>query len=138
MGYWGVKSYEGDEASDALDAAFQRIHGDRYDELMDDGNPMPFDEVQLSLADPRTLAAAVDELTQAFGSAPSVDWDAEQRLAFAGVVVRHAEAGVPIPAEQAELALAWLESEEVDWDEATVRMLRRRHEIALMTRAPRS
>jgi hypothetical protein len=138
MGYWGVKSYEGDEASDALDAAFQQVHGDRYDELMDDGNPMPFDEVQLSLADPRTLAVAVEALAETFGSAPSDAWDDEQRLAFAGVVVRHAEAGVPIPGEQALLALGWLESEAVDWDEATVRMLRRRQEIDLLTKAPRS
>jgi hypothetical protein len=27
MGYWGVKSYENDEAADALDAGFDRVHG---------------------------------------------------------------------------------------------------------------
>ena len=27
MGHWGVKSYEHDEAADALDAGFDRVHG---------------------------------------------------------------------------------------------------------------
>ena len=27
MGHWGVKSYEHDEAADAMDAAFDRVYG---------------------------------------------------------------------------------------------------------------
>ena len=55
MGYWGVKSYENDDADDALDAGFERVHGDLYEQLMDDGNPLSFEQVQKGLADSRTL-----------------------------------------------------------------------------------
>ena len=55
MGHWGVKSYENDEADDALDAGFDRVHGEHYDELMDDRNPLTFEQVQQQLADARTL-----------------------------------------------------------------------------------
>ena len=27
MGHWGVKSFENDDAADALDAGFDRVHG---------------------------------------------------------------------------------------------------------------
>ncbi len=42
MGHWGVKSYEHDDAADALDAGFDRVHGAQYEELMDDRNPLTF------------------------------------------------------------------------------------------------
>ena len=133
MGYWGINSYEGDAAADALDAAFDRVHGDRYEALLDDRDPTPFDKVQEQLADARTLAAAVEELRATFDDDPST-WDDEERLAFAGVVVRHAECRVPIPDDWRRTAIAWLEAEDLDWDEPTVRRLRRQKEIALLSR----
>ena len=60
MGHWGVKSYENDDAADALDAGFDRVHGAVYDELMDDENPLTSEQVQKRLANPETLAAAVE------------------------------------------------------------------------------
>ena len=111
MGHWGVKSYENDEASDAMDAGFDRVHGERYEELMDDRNPLTYEQVQQRLADPRTLAASIDALWEAVGRevAPE-DWDDEARLAMAGVVVRHAELKVPIPEEWRRRAIDWLEA----------------------------
>jgi hypothetical protein len=128
MGHWGVKSYENDDADSALDAAFDRVHKSRYDELMDDRNPMTFDQVHEELADPQTLAAAVEWLRQEFGG-DFDSWDEIARLAFSGVVVRHAEFGVPIPSEWKDRAVRWLEAEEIEWDEDTVRRLRREKEI---------
>jgi hypothetical protein len=137
MGQWGVKSYENDLADEALDAGFDRIHGAVYEELMDDRNPLSFDQVQKRLADARTLAAAVAELEVEAGAAPRDDpgaWDAELRLALAGVVVRHVELGVAIPENLRDLAIGWLEDEEIDWEEETKRRLRREKEVALLRR----
>ena len=100
MGYWGIKSYENDDADDVLDAGFEDVHGDLYEELMDDGNPLSVDQVQKRLADGRTLAAAVAALEEMVGAklaGPAESWDEAARLGFAGVVVRHAELGVEIP-----------------------------------------
>ena len=133
MGSWGVKSYENDEASDAIDAGLERVHGDAYDALMDDRNPIPFDEAQKTLASPATLAAAFEALREAVGPAIEWDdWDEVERLAFAGVVVRHAEFGVPVPADWRNRAIAWLENETIAWDETTVRQLRRQHEVGVL------
>ena len=133
MGQWGVRSYEGDDAADALDAAFERVHGTAYDDLMDDRNPLTFDQVQQKLANPETLAVAVGMLDGEFGA--DVDaWDDDARLAFAGVIVRHAEAGVPIPEAWRARALDWLDREAIEWEEATARGLRRQKEIALLKR----
>jgi hypothetical protein len=130
MGHWGVKSYDNDEASDALDAGFDRVHGERYEELMDDRNPLTYEQVQQRLADERTLAAAIEALRDAVGrEVPPDDWDDEARLALAGVVVRHAELKVPIPEEWRQRAIDWLEREEIEWEEATARRLRREKEI---------
>jgi hypothetical protein len=136
MGHWGVKSYENDEANDALDAGFDRVHGERYDELMDDRNPLTYEQVQQRLADARTLDASVAALRDAIGPdvAPD-DWDDEARLALAGVVVRYAEMKVPVPDEWRRRAIDWLEREEIEWHEATVRRLRRQKEIELLKRA---
>ncbi len=136
MGHWGVKSYENDEASDALDAGFDRVHGERYEELMDDRNPLRYEQVQQRLADARTLEAAIEALTDALGHdvAPE-DWDDEAKLALAGVVVRHAELKVPIPEEWRRRAIDWLGREEIEWHEATARRLRRQKEIDLLGRA---
>lgn len=134
MGYWGVKSFENDDASDALDAGFDRVHGDAYDDLMDDRNALTYDQVQAKLANPETLAAALDALREAVET-PFEDWDEVERLAFAGVVVRHAELGIPIPEADRLRAIEWLENEEIDWDEATIRRLRRDKEIALLRKA---
>jgi hypothetical protein len=133
MGHWGVRSYEIDEAADALDAAFERVHGDRYESLMDDRNPMTPDQVHRTLVSPATLAAAIDALAAAFGPDPE-SWDEVARLAFAGVVVRHAEFGVPLPPDARARALDWLRDEDIDWDEATKRRLRREAEIELLLR----
>ncbi len=135
MGHWGVKSYENDEASDALDAGFDRVHGERYDELMDDRHPLTYEQVQQRLADARTLEAAIGALQEALGQevAPE-DWDDEAKLALAGVVVRHAELNVPIPEEWRRRAIDWLEREEIEWHEATARRLRRQKELDLLRR----
>ena len=69
MGHWGVKSYENDDADDALDAGFEEVHGDLYEELMDDRNPLSFEQVQKRLADGRTLTAAVAVLEEMVGAA---------------------------------------------------------------------
>jgi len=50
MGSWGVRSYENDEANDALDRGFEKVHGDLYDELMDDRNPLTPEQIQARLA----------------------------------------------------------------------------------------
>ncbi|MDR3636739.1 MAG: hypothetical protein P4L84_23245 [Isosphaeraceae bacterium] len=134
MGHWGVKSYENDDAADALDAGFDRVHGDRYNELMDDASPLTFEQVQERLASPETLAAAIAALERTVG-APFEEWDEMDRLAFAGIVVRHAELAVPIPDVWRLRALGWLEDEGIDWDEATVRKLRREKEIRLLVGA---
>jgi hypothetical protein len=132
MGHWGVKSYEIDEASDALDSAFEKVHGAEYDELMDDRNPMTFDQIQKRLANTATLHAAVDALRAEFGD--EATWDEIARLAYCGVIVRHAELGITIPEDAKKKAVSWLEHEEIDWQEATARGLRRAKEIALLTR----
>ncbi|SIO43740.1 hypothetical protein SAMN05444166_4718 [Singulisphaera sp. GP187] len=131
MGHWGVKSYENDDASDALEAGFDEVHGAVYDDLMDDRSPLTFEQVQAKLADARTLAAALAALSATVG-APFEEWDEVERLAFAGVVVRHAELDVPIPDEARTRALDWLEYEEIEWDETTARRLRREKEVALL------
>ena len=134
MGHWGVKSYEIDEADEALDAAFEAVHGEQYERLMDDRNPMSLDQIHKQLADPRTLEAALAALSEAFGADVST-WDEVARLAYAGVVVRHAEMRVPIPADVRDRAVAWLRDEDIEWDEATSRRLRREKEIDLLNRA---
>jgi hypothetical protein len=135
MGHWGVKSYENDQASEALDAGFDRVHGGLYEELMDDRNPLTYEQVQQRLGDARTLGAAIEALRDVIGRevAPE-DWDDEAKLALAGVVVRHAELKVPIPEEWRRRAIDWLEREEIEWDRATARRLRRQKEIDLLRR----
>ena len=135
MGHWGVRSYENDGAGDALDAGFARVHGVAYEDLMDDSNPLTVDQVQQRLADPATLAAALDALGEEVGR-PIGEWDEVERLAYAGVVVRHAELGVPTPGEVRERALAFLRDEPIEWEEATARRLRRDKEIRLLEATP--
>jgi hypothetical protein len=131
--YWGVKSYENDDAGDALDAGFDRVHGELYEELMDDRNPLSFEQVQKRLADPRTLDASIAALKEslALASVPE-EWDEEARLGLVGIIVRHAELNVPIPADWLTLAIDWLEKEDLDWEEATARQFRRQKEISLL------
>jgi hypothetical protein len=138
MGHWGVRSYENDDADSALDAGFERVHGEVYEKLMDDRNPLSFDQVQKRLADGRTLVEALKVLAEMTGATAEKDpaaWDEVARLAFAGVIVRHAELGVPIPDQLRELAIGWLEGEDIEWDEETKRRLRREKEIALLRRS---
>jgi hypothetical protein len=133
MGHWGVKSYENDDAHDALDAGFDRVHAEVYDELMDDDNPLTFEQIQEKLADARTLDAAIQSVKEQAGEGePTESWDEVTKLAFVGVVVRHAEIGVPIPVAWNDLAIEWLEHEEIDWEEATKRRLRIQKELGLL------
>jgi hypothetical protein len=133
MGHWGVKSYENDESNDALDAGFDRVHGERYDELMDDRNPLTYEQVQQRLADAQTLDASIAALRDAIGRQVAPDeWDEEARLALAGIIVRYAEMKIPVPDEWRKRAIDWLDGEEIEWHEATVRRLRRQKEIELL------
>jgi hypothetical protein len=139
MGHWGFKSYENDDAADALDAGFDRVHGKRYEELMDDRNPLTFVQVQERLADSRTLDAAIAALQDSLVlEGPPESWDDLARLALAGIAVRHAELGVPIPEPWRQRAITWLEDEDIEWEEATARRLRRQQEIALLRANPSS
>jgi len=135
MDYWCVKSYENDGAADALDAGFDRVHGELYDELMDDRNPLTFEQVQQRLADLRTLNSSIEALDDSLDPSRAPEtWDDWTRLALVGVVVRHAELGVPIPEPWRLRAIDWLEHEKIAWDEATARRLRVAKEIALLQR----
>jgi hypothetical protein len=134
MGHWGVRSYENDDAGDALDAGFALVHGATYEGLVDDANPMTLEQVQERLARPETLTAALEALDVEMGL-PREEWDEVARLAYAGVVVRHAELGVPIPAEIRDRAVAYLNEEPIDWEEETARRLRRDKEIRLLESA---
>jgi len=137
MGQWGVHSFENDDASDALEVGFDQVHGSVYDDLMDDRCPLTYDQVQKKLADAATLAASLEALSESIDR-PFEEWDETERLAYAGVVVRHAEFGVAIPDEPRLRALDWLENEAIDWEEATARRLRRDKEIGLLRNAARA
>jgi hypothetical protein len=133
MGYWGVKSYENDEADEALDRGFEAVHGAVYEDLMDDRNPMTREQIQAKLANPDTLAQAIAYHREEAG--PEVDdWDEDERLGFVGVIIRHAELNIPIPDDWRLLAHKWLVEEPIDWEEATLRHLCRTKEIALLER----
>ncbi len=135
MGYWGVKSYENDEADFALDRGFESVHGGVYEDLMDDSNPLTPEQIQARLANPATLRQAVAALVEEAGPI-SDDWEDVDRLGFVGVVVRHVELGVPIPVTWRDQALAWLRDESIEWDEATLRKLRLAKELELLQTAP--
>jgi hypothetical protein len=133
MGHWGIKSYEHDEAADALDAGFDGVHGKHYEQLMDDRNPLTFEQVQAQLADSRTLEASIAALQDSLAQQSSPEsWDDLARLSLVGIVVRHAELRVPIPDPWLQRAINWLENEEIEWEEATLRRLRRQNELALL------
>jgi hypothetical protein len=135
MGCWGVKSYEHDDAADALDAGFDRVHGRLYEELMDDRNPLSFEQVQKRLANPQTLEASIAALEDALPRRkPPEKWDDVTRLALVGIVVRHAELGVLVPDPWRQRALDWLENEALEWEEAAARAKRRQQEISLLRR----
>ncbi len=68
-------------------------------------------------------------------TSPPETWDDLARLTLVGIVVRHAELRVPIPDPCRSLAIEWLENENIEWEEATARGLRRRKEIELLNRA---
>jgi hypothetical protein len=136
MDYWGVKSYENDDAGDALDAGFAQVHGALYEELMDDRNPLSFEQVQARLASTQTLEAAIAALRKTLALRdPPEEWDETGRLACSGIVVRFAELGVSIPPVWLNRAIDWLENEEFEWEEATARRFRRQKEIDLLRRS---
>jgi len=131
MGYWGVKSYENDLAHDALDAGFDRVHEDRYEELMDDRNPLPYEKVHEQLANEETLKeslVALDEMVEGVAQ----ELDDESKLAWAGVVIRHVECRMDLPREMLEATIAILENEELDWPRPTERKIRLEKELALL------
>ena len=132
MGYWGVKSYENDLAHDALDAGFDRIHGERYEALMDDRNPLPYEKVHEQLASPVTLAASLEALNQLIEEQELEESDGEAQLAWVGVVLRHAECRVEIGPEIIQKAIEILESEDLDWPRPTERKLRLEKEVAVL------
>jgi hypothetical protein len=125
MGYWGVRSYEIDQADEALDAGMERVHGAEYEQLMDDRNPLSYEQVQQKLASPSTLAASLALLQTALGIDTDDAYDEEGRLAYVGVVVRHAECRVPLPEDVRRRAIAWLKAEDLDWDQDQARRDRR-------------
>jgi hypothetical protein len=136
MGCWGVRSYDFDEADEALDRAFEAVHAAAYEALMDDGSPLTLEQVQQQLAGPETLAAALAHLEAAFGADRGA-WDEVARLALAGVVVRHAELQVAVPSALRDQAIAALEREDLDWEaDAPAREARRQAELALLRAAP--
>jgi len=134
VGYWGVKSYEEDDADFALDAGFERVHGAVYLQLMDDRDPTPLEEVQRRLADRRTLAAALNALANEFQGRPLEEYDDDQRISYCGVVVRHVECGVVPPRAVRDRALRWLQEETVEWDDPAARRRRLAWEIELLRR----
>ena len=123
MGHWGVKSYEHDEAADALDAGFDRVHGAQYEELMDDRNPLSFEQVQQKLADSRTLEASIDALRETLGIGRSIgdagtswrDWP------WSGSWCDMPSWVCRFPDQWRLQAIDWLENEEIDWEEETFR-----------------
>lgn len=130
MGYWGVKSYENDLAHDALDAGFDQVHGDRYEELMDDRNPLPYEKVHEQLANLETLTkslAALDEMLEH----PALEGDEEAKLAWVGVVLRHLECKVDVPQELLRQGAEILQNEDLEWPRPTERKLRLEKELAL-------
>jgi len=134
MGCWGRQSFEHDDVAEALDLAYELIHGQVYDDLMDDGNPLSFDEVQKKLASPETLAEALNVLNEWFGDSFDA-WDEVQRLTYVGVVVRHASFRIPIPEATRARAIDWLQKEDIDWDDAEDRDRIRQKELALLQKA---
>ncbi len=134
MGHWGVKSYENDDAGDALDAGFAQAHGQAYEELMDDDNPLSPEQVQAKLANEATLRATIEAFENEFGS-NTAEWDESARLAYAGIVVRHAELQVPLSRAVRDQAREFLKNEDIDWEEATMRRLRRDKELRLLEEA---
>lgn len=131
MGFWGIRSYENDLAADALDAGFDRVHGQRYEDLMDDRNPVPFEKVQEQLASEETLKSALAALEEAIGELEEDDED-DPALAYAGVVVRHVECRVDVPEEIVRKAIEALENEDMEWPRPTERKLRIDKEIAIL------
>lgn len=134
MGFWGIRSYENDLAADALDAGFERVHGQLYDDLMDDRNPVPFEKVQERLAGAHTLTAALAALEELSTNTDVDDDDDEDDpdLAYAGVVVRHVECRVEVPEAVIRRAIEALENEAIEWPRPTERKLRVDKEIALL------
>ncbi len=137
MGQWGIKSYENDDAGDALDVGFETVHGQVYEDLMDDSNPLTPEQVQEQLASPATLAASLGALEALVeeGGGQVEEWDEAAQLAYAGIAVRHAEMKVDLPAEVRDRALALLKGEGIEWEESTARRLRRDKEIRLLESA---
>ena len=131
MGHWGVKSYENDDAGDALDAGFACVHGKAYEDMMDDDNPLTPEQVQAKLANIATLNAALEALN-ADVDLPVEEWDDVAKLAYVGIVIRHVELEVPLPIATRDRAREFLQNEDIDWEEVTMRKLRRDKELRLL------
>ncbi len=79
MGHWGVRSYENDDAADALDAGFDRVHGATYEEMMDDRNPLTPDQIETEITAVHDLAIA--------GFQASADWAFIYTFLFLGFAI---------------------------------------------------
>ena len=134
MGQWGVRSYENDDADFAIDAGMDRVHGPAYEGH--DGRRQPADDRPRSIGSSPTARRwrRPSRTTPPRSTPRGDDWDDEQRLGFAGIVVRHAELGVPVPDDWRLRALSYLRDEAIEWEEATARKLRRDREIELLER----
>ena len=112
MGYWGVKSYEnddaGDDASTPGSSRFTAPGLRGADGRQQSASPWTGPE---ALADDQTLVGSVKALEEMVVATVdgSQAWDDKGRLALAGVVVRHAELGVAIPEALGLRAIDWLE-----------------------------
>ena len=131
MGFWGIKSYENYLAHDALDAGFYQVHGKRYEELMDYRNPVPYEKVHEELADLQTLEASLAALQELAAELPD-DSEDDVKLAYVGVVVRHAECKLTGSEGHFVKAIELLEQEDLDWPRPTERKLRIEKELALL------
>ena len=105
---------------------------------MDDRNPLSFEQVQQKLADSRTLECVDRRLEEMLGIEGRPRAGTSSRgWRWPGSWCAMPSWASPIPEEWRRLAIDWLENEEIDWEEETIRQLRRRKEIELLKRAPR-
>ena len=135
MDYWGVKSYENDDAGDALDAGFARVHG-ALRRAHGRPQPSPFRASSSRDLRARKLWTRRSRLCgkRSLYEDPPEEWDETARLALSGIVVRHAELGISVPPDWLNRAIDWLRNEDIEWEEATARRLRRQKEIELLRR----
>ena len=105
-----------------------------YEELMDDRNPLSFEQVQARLASPQTLEASIAALQESLALETRPKNGMRQRDSpWRASSSATPNSVLPIPAVWLNRAIDWLENEDLDWEEATARRLRRQKEIRLLT-----